>query len=101
MFRPLCSLLVLLLSAAVCSAQQAATSSPPITLAPYEPGGIYALGETVGWRVSARAGAPAADYTYTAKKNDLEIIKTGRREDLHVNHCRLFHRDFDGGVTAG
>jgi cephalosporin-C deacetylase-like acetyl esterase/lysophospholipase L1-like esterase len=56
----------------------AAASPLPITLTPYKPSGIYALGEPVGWKIAVRPGAQAhADYTFTAKKNNLEIIKTG------------------------
>ncbi len=59
-------------------AQTAQSTPPPLTFTPYEPSGIYALGEPVGWKVSVRPGAhAAADYTFTAKKNDLEVIKTG------------------------
>jgi cephalosporin-C deacetylase len=56
-----------------------ADSAPaPLVLTPYEPSGIYTQGETVGWKVSLRPGAHAATgYTFTAKKNDLQIIKTG------------------------
>jgi len=50
----------------------------PLVLTPYKPSGIYALGDIVGWKVSVRPGAhPATDYTFTAKKNALEVIKTG------------------------
>lgn len=77
---------VLMLSAtllySMVSVAPAQTSPPaapaPLILTPYKPSGIYALGDTVGWNVSVRPGAhPASDYTFTAKKNDLEVIKTG------------------------
>ena len=92
MFRRLCSLLVLL-TCAVSSAQQAATSSPPpITLTPYKPSGIYALGETVGWRVTTRPGTPPVDYSYTVKKNNLDVIKSG--------HLNLLGNDTGIEVTV-
>lgn len=57
---------------------EADTAPAPLVLTPYKPSGIYALGDTVGWKVSVRPGAhPANDYTFTAKKNALEVIKTG------------------------
>ena len=66
----------------VCLAQGSTpqqTTAPPIKLIPYEPSGIYALGEPVGWKVVMPPGArPEGDYTFTAKKNDLDVIKTGR-----------------------
>ena len=53
------------------------TAPAPLILTPYKPSGVYALGDILGWKVSVRPGAhPAADYTFTAKKNDLEVIKT-------------------------
>jgi hypothetical protein len=36
----------------------AGTAPPPLVLTPYRPSGIYALGDTVGWKVSVRPGAP-------------------------------------------
>src|SRR6185437_6295247 len=57
---------------------KAAATPPPLLLRPYKPSGIYARGDTVGWRVSVRPGTQAAtDYTFTVKKNDLAVIKTG------------------------
>ena len=65
----------------VCLAQQSTpqeTAAASIKLTPYEPSGIYRLGETVGWKVVMRPGAhPEGDYTFTAKKNNLDVIKTG------------------------
>ena len=53
---------------------RAADPAAAITLTPYHPSGIYTLGEPVGWKISAPPGA----YTFTAKKNNLEVIKTGQ-----------------------
>jgi len=44
---------------------------------PFNPGGIYKLGETVGWRVSAPAGT-RGEYAYTIKKNNFDVIKSGK-----------------------
>lgn len=48
-----------------------------LTLTPLKPGGIYALGESAGWEVSAPQGAAPREYSYAIKKNNLEVIKTG------------------------
>lgn len=65
----------------ICRAQHSTpqeTNAPPIKLTPYKPSGIYVLGEPVGWKVVMPAGAhPEGDYTFTAKKNNLDVIKTG------------------------
>lgn len=59
------------LAAQVCPAQQP-------TFTPYKPGGIYAVGEKVGWTAALPPGAPpAAGYTYAVRKNNQDVIKTG------------------------
>jgi cephalosporin-C deacetylase-like acetyl esterase/lysophospholipase L1-like esterase len=66
-----------LLAAAAATAADA-PAAPPITLTPYKPSGIYRLGEPVGWKVQVSPGAhPDGDYTFTAKKNNFDVIKTG------------------------
>src|SRR5215207_3919317 len=48
------------------------------TFTPYRAGGIYAVGEKVGWTAALPPGAaPAAGYTYTVRKNNQDVIKTG------------------------
>ncbi len=45
---------------------------------PLKAGGIYALGDEVGWTVTAAAGVtPAPGYTYTVKTNQWETIGSG------------------------
>ena len=62
---------LVLVAARVCSAQQ-------LRFTPYKPGGIYAVGEKVGWTVEPAPGAqPSAAYTYAVRKNNQEVIKTG------------------------
>jgi cephalosporin-C deacetylase-like acetyl esterase/lysophospholipase L1-like esterase len=48
-----------------------------LTLTPLKPGGIYARGEKAGWTVTPPAGAPPQGYTYSLRKNNLDIIKSG------------------------
>jgi len=94
-YRSITPLLVLLLTTAappISPAQQNAqadTTPPPITLTPYNSTGIYALGELVGWQVTVRPGAHVGDeYTYTAKKNDFDVIKTGHL-NLATGHTSI------------
>src|SRR5215207_7534651 len=48
------------------------------TFTPYRAGGIYAVGEKVGWTAALPPGAaPAAGYAYTVRKNNQDVIKTG------------------------
>jgi cephalosporin-C deacetylase len=69
---------VLLLAGTAATAADAPVAAPPITLTPYKPSGIYHLGEPVGWKVRVSPGAhPDGEYTFTAKKNNFEVIKTG------------------------
>ena len=53
----------------LCSAQQ-------LTLKPFKATGIYGIGEKVGWTISSPA--TTGDYTYTIKKNNFDVIKTGK-----------------------
>jgi cephalosporin-C deacetylase-like acetyl esterase/lysophospholipase L1-like esterase len=58
----------------VCVAQE-------LTITPYKASGIYRAGEKVGWKVTLPQGVvPTREYAYTVKKNNLELIKTGKLE---------------------
>jgi cephalosporin-C deacetylase-like acetyl esterase/lysophospholipase L1-like esterase len=47
-------------------------------LTPLKPGGVYGLGEKAGWRVSVPNDVAAhGPYTYTLKKNNFEVLKSG------------------------
>src|SRR5262245_26360184 len=70
--RCVCSLLLALLPSFA--------GSQALTFEPFEPGGIYELGEHAGWRVTAQPGQQPPKtslYTYTVKKNALEVIQHG------------------------
>jgi cephalosporin-C deacetylase len=55
-----------------CAAQQ-------LKLSPFKASGIYGLGEKVGWTVSPPQGAAlSGDYSYTIKKNNQDVIKSGK-----------------------
>ena len=58
------------IAARLCVAQQP-------TFTPYKPSGIYAVGEKVGWTAHVPQGAAQGLYTYTVKKNNYSVIKTG------------------------
>jgi hypothetical protein len=63
---------VFLTATAFCLAQQPAIN-------PFKSSGIYGVGESVGWTVTLPQGtAPNVDYTYTIKKNNYDVIKTGK-----------------------
>lgn len=74
----ICSGLFLLLGVArLCPAQE-------LTFTPYKASDIYDVGEKVGWKVALTPGsatqpiAPTGDYSYTIRKNNLDVIKTGK-----------------------
>ncbi len=68
----ICAGLFLLSAAARALAQQ-------IALTAYKPSSIYSLGEPVGWQIALLPGAaPAGQYTFTIKKNNFEVIKSGQ-----------------------
>lgn len=51
-----------------------------LVLEPFKPGGIYAVGERVGWRVTATERDTGGEYVYTIFRNGLEEIAGGRFE---------------------
>jgi cephalosporin-C deacetylase-like acetyl esterase len=61
-------LLCLLLSLDFAGAQS-------LTFTPFNASGIYQLGEKAGWTVTLPPGS--SGYTYTIKKNNSDVIKTG------------------------
>ena len=58
----------------------AAFAQPPQPIfTPFHANGIYALPDTVGWTVTLPSGAPAptGSFTYTIRRNNLDVLKTG------------------------
>src|ERR1017187_6333417 len=45
------------------------------TYTPFHATGIYNVGETAGWNLMGTA--PAGRYTYTIRKNNLDVLKSG------------------------
>jgi cephalosporin-C deacetylase len=71
-FTTILAAFVFLTAAPLCAAQQP-------TIAPFKSSGIYGVGELVGWSVSLPEGTvPKGDYTYVIKKNNFDVIKTGK-----------------------
>jgi cephalosporin-C deacetylase len=56
-----------------------AADPPQLLFTPFHANGIYALGEKVGWTVTAAPGTvpPKGRFSYTIKSNDLDVVKTG------------------------
>src|SRR5258708_21921368 len=55
------------------------SSAQQLTLTPYRASGTYGVGEKVGWTANLPPGStPTGDYTYTIKKNNQDVIKTGK-----------------------
>src|SRR3954465_12258545 len=61
-----------------------------LKLVPDHASGIYELGEKVGWTVTIADGDShsGATYKYTAKKNNLELVKSGEF-DLSSGKARI------------
>ena len=56
-----------------------AADAPQLVFKPFHVDGIYALGEKVGWTVTAAPGTapPKGRFGYTIKSNNLDVVKTG------------------------
>jgi len=75
--------LVALLAAASAFAQPGAPPRrPPIpqqlTFVPYHAGGIYDVGETVGWTVTPGPDKPTYSYSWTVRRNNAVVLKEGK-----------------------
>lgn len=54
------------------------SNAQDILLTPYNPTGIYDIGKKVGWTVALSESSknPSGKYTYTVKKNNLDVVKS-------------------------
>jgi cephalosporin-C deacetylase-like acetyl esterase len=66
------------LFAAAFACAQHAPIAQQLTFTAYHAGGIYALGETVGWTVTAGPVAPAYAYKWTIRRNNAVVLKEGK-----------------------
>lgn len=66
---------------------------PKVIFTPFHADGIYRLGANVGWTVTVPPGAPdpRGRFSYTIKRNDLDVVKTGRFS-LKSGHATLATR---------
>ncbi len=61
---------------AFCSASPS-LAQQQLAFTPFRSSGIYALGETAGWDVSATPKTTCHHYTYTAKENNATLLMSG------------------------
>ncbi|HTP34230.1 MAG TPA: acetylxylan esterase [Candidatus Acidoferrales bacterium] len=80
--------LAVLLSAAICTAQRGAPIPQQLVFTPYHAGGIYDLGETVGWTVAPGPDGPAYAYKWTIRRNNAAVLKEGRL-DLSAGNDKI------------
>src|SRR3954451_7678634 len=73
--RVLCALLAAALFAL---AQRGAPIEQQLTFAPYHAGGIYDVGETVGWKVTPGPVPPKYSYKWTIRRNNAVVLKEGK-----------------------
>src|SRR5689334_21246501 len=71
------SYLVLAFLAAGAFAQRAPIPEQ-LTFTPYHAGGIYDIGETVGWTVAPGPVAPTYAYRWTIRRNNAVVLKEGK-----------------------
>jgi cephalosporin-C deacetylase-like acetyl esterase/lysophospholipase L1-like esterase len=82
------------LALGLCAVAQADESAGPLYV-PYQPSGIYALGETVGWNVTLPWSSPAVSYVI--RKNNLGEL--GRGTLKPGNHARIEARLDEPGMV--
>jgi cephalosporin-C deacetylase-like acetyl esterase len=71
-------LLALVLCAASALAQRGGPIPEQLTFVPYHASGIYAVGETVGWRVTPSPTTPPTyAYKWTIRRNNAVVLKAG------------------------
>jgi cephalosporin-C deacetylase-like acetyl esterase len=66
------------LFAAAASSAQNGPISQQLTFTPYRAGGIYDVGETVGWTVAPGPVAPGYAYKWTIRRNNAIVLKEGK-----------------------
>ena len=67
-----------LCNAAFAFAQRGPAIPQQLTFAPYHTGGIYDIGETVGWTVTPGPVAPTYLYQWTIRRNNAVVLKEGK-----------------------
>ena len=82
MHLPIPRVLLSCLSVIVCTLGTAGASAAPLLLKPFKESGFYAVGETVGWTISAPSAAIDRDglpvnYRYVLKRDHKEVVQKG------------------------
>jgi cephalosporin-C deacetylase len=70
--------LALALAASFAFAQRGPAISQQLTFAPYHAGGIYDVGERVGWTVTPGPITPTYLYRWTIRRNNAIVLKEGK-----------------------
>ena len=70
-------LVILALFGCSLSAQRGGPIAQQLAFAPYHAGGIYAVGETVGWTVTPGPTPPTYAYKWTIRRNNAVVLKEG------------------------
>ena len=60
------------------SAQSGTPISQQLVFTPYRAGGVYEVGETVGWTVTPGPAPPAYAYKWTIRRNNAVVLKEGK-----------------------
>src|SRR5689334_11009881 len=71
-------LFAFLAAAPFAMAQRGAPIEQQLAFAPYHAGGIYDVGETVGWTVTPGPVAPRYSYKWTVRRNNAVVLKEGK-----------------------
>src|ERR1017187_7470916 len=80
--------LLSVLAAAPFSFAQRGPIDQQLTFAPDHAGGIYDVGETVGWTVTPGPDKPTYAYKWTVRRNNAVVLKEGKL-DLSSGKARI------------
>src|ERR1043165_788571 len=72
------ALFAVLFTASLASAQRGGPIEQQLTFGPYHASGIYDVGETVGWTVTAGLVTPKYSYKWTIRRNNATVLKEGK-----------------------
>src|SRR5437764_14502819 len=75
---PIRLIFVLLAAAPFVPAQRGAPIEQQLTFVPYQAGGIYDVGETVGWTVTPGPVSPRYSYKWVIRRNNAVVLKEGK-----------------------
>ena len=67
----------MIVAAVAASAALSQSYNPAVTFEPYQPSGIYAVGQRVGWTLHAPLGLGSQRFHYTIRENNAVDLKSG------------------------